>query len=243
MDKWNTQQQTDITGQFEATEKGQKQHTDKMLQQTLDYLMAEKELYEQHGMDVTNINNEIANAQMQALENSSNSIEMFKERMMEAMTTLRDGIQNLLVNGFEDFFSAILQHSEGNKDAFKNFGQSILANMADFMSQFGKLLIAGAIASEAAQRALFVAPPVALAAGIALVGIAGAIKGHLAKNPIEASTGGMSPIVGGGGVSNFNQGISNATRDKTILETVIFGPDIRLVSNRANAQSLRTRRK
>ena len=108
------------------------------------------------------------------------------------------------------------------------------------MSQFGKLLVAGAIASEAMQKLLFKNPVAAAAAGVALIAVAGVIKGMTSQNPTEFGGGQSSyiPPSTGGGSSYY--GTSN---DVLTLETVVYGRDIVLSSNRQHGTISRTRRK
>lgn len=164
----------------------------------------------------------------------------FKNNMINAAKALRDGILNLSMEAFEGFFVAIGQSITKQEDAFKNFGKQTLENVANFMSQFGKLLVAGAIASKAMQDLLFKHPVAAAAAGVALIAIAGTIKGMTSQNPTEFGGGQSSyiPPSTGGGSSYY--GTSN---DVMTLETVVYGRDIVLSSNRQHGTISRTRRK
>jgi hypothetical protein len=167
--------------------------------------------------------------------------EEFKNNMINAAQALRDGIINLSMEAFEGFFVAIGQSITKQEDAFKNFGKQTLENVANFMSQFGKLLVAGAIASEAMQKMLFTNPVAAAAAGVALIAIAGTIKGMTSQNPTEFGGGQPSyspPSTGIGSGSTY--GTSN---DVMTLETVVYGRDIVLSSNRQHGTISRTRRK
>lgn len=175
-----------------------------------------------------------------AFEVLSAKSEEFKSNMVQAAQSLRDGILNLSMEAFEGFFEAIGKSLTKQEDAFKNFGQETLLNVANFMGQFGKLLVAGAIASEAMQKALFTNPILALGAGIALIATAGLIKGMTKQNPVDPSGSNPSytPLSGGGG--NFSYG---NTDNVLTLETVVYGRDIVLSSNRQHGTISRTRRK
>jgi len=173
------------------------------------------------------------------MDSVATRMQNFRDNMVNAATALRDGIMSITFDAFEGFFEAIGKSIAGQEDNFKNFGQQVLQNVAAFMSQFGKLLMAGAIASEAMQKTLFTMPLVALAAGAALVATAGVIKGMTSQNPMTYGGGtSYSPPSTGGGSSYF--GTSN---DVMTLETVVYGRDIVLSSNRQHGTISRTRRK
>ena len=173
------------------------------------------------------------------MDSVATRMQNFRENMVNAASALREGIMNLSMEAFEGFFEAIGRSIRGQEDAFKNFGQETLQNVANFMSQFGKLLVAGAIASEAMQELLFKHPVAAAAAGVALIAIAGVIKGMTSQNPTTYGGGSSyNPPSTGGGSSYF--GTSN---DVMTLETVVYGRDIVLSSNRQHGTISRTRRK
>ncbi len=70
-----------------------------------------------------------------------------------------------------------------------NFGENLLKAAANFAVQFGELLIATAIASEAFQQSIAAAPEVAIAAGVALVALGTAVSNTLNRGPSTASAG------------------------------------------------------
>lgn len=165
----------------------------------------------------------------------------FAESMKNAATQLRNGLVSLGTDAVEGVFYAMGQAASGVENSFKDFGKSVLQSVASFMSDFGKLLIAGAIASEAMQKTLFTRPELALAAGVALVATAGLIKGLSSKNPTSYDGGGggsSAPI--SGGYSGYGTNNSNGI---VTLQSVIYGSDIQLSSNRANNTTMRTRPK
>jgi hypothetical protein len=126
-------------------------------------------------------------------------------------------------------------------DEIDNLGTRILGNLGEFLGTFGKMLISAGIASLALFESLFAGPvgaAVAIGAGIALVAASGAIKSHVAN--VGSSTS------GGGGTSSYTPPTYSGTgtgSNVITLETVVYGNDIVLSSNRQNGTVSRTRRK
>jgi hypothetical protein len=94
-------------------------------------------------------------------------------------------------------------------NGFKEAGQKMLLQVADWAGKFGAILIAAAIASEAFQKSLAGNPVVALVAGIALVAAASAVKSIIAKRN-DAGSGGSGG--GGGGSQNQDGGAYTGVR-------------------------------
>lgn len=110
------------------------------------------------------------------------------------------------------------------------FGKQFLAGMGDLLSQFGKMLIALALA-EAAFLESLVNPatwPVALAAGIAMVAIGGAIKGALSNAGSSMSGGGSA----GGSYGSSSAGNSSLQNLTIEIKGVLKGSDIAISSKR-----------
>lgn len=93
-------------------------------------------------------------------------------------------------------FAESLGQMAGGVGQFENFLDGLILLVIDFASQFGKLLIAAGLASEAFQKSLTTNPYVAIAAGVALVGAAAAAKAFLSKNNFGG--GGATPMANGG---------------------------------------------
>ena len=93
--------------------------------------------------------------------------------------------------------------------SFKDFGKNILSVIASFMVQFGKLLIAYAIAASGLEAAISnpAAWPVALAAGVALVAIGSAFSSLSNKGLSSGGSGGYAPA---SGYSNYNSSSGTA---------------------------------
>ena len=107
------------------------------------------------------------------------------------------------------------------------------------------LLIAFGVAKLALLNSVKLGPAgavAAIAAGTVLVALGGAIKQHMKKAP-EAAGGGY------GGSDTFNPSSTGASsfygtsNDVMTLETVVYGRDIVLSSNRQHGTISRTRRK
>lgn len=101
----------------------------------------------------------------------------------------------------------------------KDFGNQLLITVGGFMQQFGQLLIAYAIAASGLEAAIANpgAWPIALAAGIALVAIGGAISG-LGKKGLSGSGGGASGSHAASGYTNYNASSGGAA----IADNVVF---------------------
>jgi hypothetical protein len=126
----------------------------------------------------------------------------------------------------EGLFTAI---SSGNWD---DFGKELLMGFANFLSMLGKQMIALAMAESAFMKALANPEmwPLALAAGIAAVAIAGLIRGTI-------SQGSQSFSSGGGGGSSY--GSSNGAGElRVVVEGKIQGRDI-YISNRRYSDEIK----
>lgn len=103
-------------------------------------------------------------------------------------------LTNFTVGTIGDFASAIGGALMGGKDAFVNFGDRWLSNLADFLGQFGEMLIAAGIGKVALDNlGGFGGGIPAIAAGIALKAFSGGINQHLSKSG-NAMTGGASSM-------------------------------------------------
>lgn len=168
------------------------------------------------------------------------------QKWESTMQNMGNLLQQFIVDSFAGFMDALGQEAAGSTKAIDRFGENILASFGQFLGQFGQMLIAFGVARLALLNSVKLGPAgavAAIAAGAALVAIGGAIKQHMKKAP-EAISGGSSstPSYSGsfGGGSSFNYG---STNDVLTLETVVYGRDIVLSSNRQHGTISRTRRK
>lgn len=116
--------------------------------------------------------------------------------------------------------------------SMKDFGKGLLITVADFVSQLGQLIIGFAIAMSGLEASIKNPAlwPVALAAGIALVAIGGAIKGALNKGLEGGGGSGGGDYTSGGGYSGVRY-----NPQPIVLETRIEGNDLILVQKRTQS--------
>lgn len=137
------------------------------------------------------------------------SLENVQEKASETSQFLQQAFSNAAISVAESFGQMI-----AGSTSVSGFFDGIIMMVVDFVSQFGKLLIAAAIASEMFQKALMSNPYMALAAGVALVAAGAAAKAFLKKGPS-----------GGGGVREFANG------------GVIYGPTLGIMGEYPGARS------
>jgi hypothetical protein len=131
---------------------------------------------------------------------------------------------NYMVQDFAaQFLDAIGQALAGGNT--KDLGKSLLISLANFMSQFGVLLLATGLGMKAFNESIEnMNPALAIGAGIALIVAAGAIKGLMSKG-----------VKGSGGGSSGGGGYSAAAMEKAMKIEVygkIEGKDIAISSRR-----------
>lgn len=109
----------------------------------------------------------------------------------------------------------------------KDIGRGLLESFAGFLQQFGTLLVAYGIARTAFYKSLTSGAAgggIAIAAGLAMLLAAGAVKGALSKGGGAMSGGGSSGSSGGGGITSQQM--------KVIVEGRIRGKDIWISNKR-----------
>ncbi len=171
----------------------------------------------------------------------------FEERTAEFATNIRDLLQNNITASFIDLGYTIGETLASGGNIFKAVGQSVLKSFARFLGQFGEQLIAYGVAATAFGKVslalatpggALIAAPLAIAAGIALTAIAGAIGGLGKKGPGGGGGGGSVGSSGVGGGSSFvgggaQGGMFAANRDLN-GELVVRGQDLVYVFGQAN---------
>lgn len=129
---------------------------------------------------------------------------LIKQGLSEAAASFGEGIGNLMT---------------GDVD-IKGFGQNLLKAVAQFMIQFGKLVVAFGITKLGLDTAIKTpgGAAVAIAAGVALIAIGQAISNLSAKGYDNSSSGGgSSGYLSGSGNSYGSQANSTSTTDNKVV--------------------------
>ncbi len=166
-------------------------------------------------------------AKNQAIQDMIDSQEKLDEYMGKVEDTLRQGV-NMATDLGAEFIGALGEAIGGGN--MQDIGKNLLLSFANFMSTFGKMLITlgvGMAAFQESLKNLFANPLVAIAAGVALIAVAGIIKGSAQKAASGVSSGGSGGGSGGGYSSSGN--LQNVT---VKVEGVLKGKDIYIVSKR-----------
>jgi hypothetical protein len=171
----------------------------------------------------------------------------FEERITQFATNVRDLLQGNVTNAFIDLGYTIGETLAAGGNVFQALGQSVLKSFARFLGQFGEQLIAYGVAATAFGKVslalatpggALIAAPLAIAAGIALTAIAGAIGGLGKKGPGGGGGGGSVGSSGVGGGSSFTgtgaQGGMFAANKDLNGELVVRGQDLVYVFGQAN---------
>lgn len=141
------------------------------------------------------------------------------------VTALNQGLQQGLAQGADAFEGFITDLVSQDKMAGKNFGNALMAAVANFMSSLGKAMIAAGLASETFQKALLTNPALAIGAGVALVAASGIVKGIMKR--------GM-----GGNDGQGNQGAGGPEGIRRFASGgIISGPTIGMMGEYPGAKS------
>lgn len=150
-----------------------------------------------------------------------------KEIGVSISQALNDGLK-LLISDAAVLIGQFLGNAlAGSGATLKDFGNELLGLVGNFMSDFGKAMIAtgvGMLALDLAIKSLN--PALAIAGGIALVA-AGAAISSLSKKGIQGGGGGGGFNTGSSGGGGFNTGLGTIT-----TETVLSGREIIIVQQR-----------
>jgi hypothetical protein len=148
------------------------------------------------------------------------------ERVMAQVSALNSGLQSAMAGTVDNISNLISDMFTQPEDAFRNFGNAMLATLGQFMSQLGKAIIAAGTASQVFQKALLANPGLAIAAGAALV-MAGAAVTGMMKQGMNARA--AQDTGGGGGTP---QGIRPFATGG-----IVSGPTLGLMGEYAGARS------
>jgi hypothetical protein len=145
-------------------------------------------------------------------ENAEKQLTRIKDFNKELNQVIASGMQSAA----ETFGEGIGALMSGDMD-MKDFGKSMLVSIGKFLADFGKLIIAYAIAAAGLDAAIKApgAWPIALAAGIALVAIGSAISNAGAKG-ISGASGSSS------GTSSGSSGYANTNNQVALTGNVVF---------------------
>ena len=128
-----------------------------------------------------------------AVDNTAANVEQKTSKMQEYFKRLSVGIKGSMeqaASTIEGFVTDMLAESimrmgdmlRGGKDSFKDFGQFAIKAFANMAEQLGRLAVSVGVATLGIKKALeSLNPGVAIAAGIALLALAGAARGKMAE--------------------------------------------------------------
>ena len=128
-----------------------------------------------------------------AVDNTATNVEQKTSKMQEYFKRLSEGIKGSMEQAsstIEGFVTDMLAESimrmgdmlRGGKDSFKDFGQFAIKAFANMAEQLGRLAVSVGVATLGIKKALeSLNPGVAIAAGIALLALAGAARGKMAE--------------------------------------------------------------
>jgi hypothetical protein len=168
-------------------------------------------------------------ANMEAFFNRmSEQLDAFTEDYLSDWRQLGEDLDNLIIDGIlsiADEFGAAMEAIFAGDFNIEELGARLLKTIGGFLGEFGKMLIAYGIAQEAFWTSLGLGPigaGLAIAAGVALVAIGGAISGVGSR----VSKGNLS-TGGGANAQTFNVINTNA-QDQQLVASV-SGNDLNFV--------------
>lgn len=143
-------------------------------------------------------------------------MDALQERLQESLSSMRD-----MAIDYGAQIAEAIGEALGGGDV-KELGKGLLLSLANFLSQFGKMLIVAGLGIQAFATSMATGnAPLAIAAGVAMLVAAGAIRGMMSKA-------GSQGVTGGGG----SQGSMQPQTIKVIVEGKISGKDINIASRR-----------
>ena len=180
---------------------------------------------------------------LDSLQLSIDKLPTLEQQVSDFAFTINDLLKNNVTDAFIDLGYSIGEALASGGNVLKAIGGSLLKSFSRFLGQFGEQLIAYGVAASAFGKvsvalatpgAAIIAAPLAIAAGIALTAIAGAIGSIGSKGPGGGGAGGGSAAPAGssftgGGVG----GLFESQRDLN-GELVVRGQDLVYVFGQAN---------
>lgn len=180
-------------------------------------------------------------------DQSNTSMGAFTSSMKEALGNVTKMFGQFVGETFTGFLDALGQEMAGSTKAIDRWGAGLLESFGKFLGELGAMVIAYGVSMLAIKKSFN--PVAIIAAGAALVVIGGAIK-QKTKAAGDAMSGGGTgnnyvpsvPTYGGGGFGSYGYGGVNTSNSLT-LETVIYGNNLVLSTNRQHGTIQRTRGK
>jgi len=212
------------------------------LKNTRAYLAAKLEIYERYGENVSAIQLAIAQLDYDTTTGMTENLTDAEQRMKDTMASISSLIQSFVTDQVIGLIDAIGQELNGSTKAIDRWADNILKSFGEFISKLGAMMMAYGTAKLVIGKG---APgPAMIAAGAVMVGLGGAIKQHIKRKEekaLEANGGGG---LDGGYSSQLNSSNNYGSgQNVVVLETVVYGNDILLSSNRQHNTVERTRRK
>lgn len=182
--------------------------------------------------------------------------EAWAEKTKIALEQVNAAFATLQMDAAVSFGRFLGDIATGQENATKDFGKNMLSAIASFMESLGKAIIATAIATDAFEKLIISNPAAAVAAGVALVAGATAVRNSLEAGPqyTAFADGGIvsGPTLGLMGEypnarSNPEviapldklQGMLNTGGSGYVASTTISGRDLAIVLERYNKDSKR----
>jgi len=228
------------------------QYLDELNQLTLEKLLARLAIYKAFGLDVTDIENQIADLRIKINQNANKEIANDAKRL----TRVVQQSFNQLAKALGDAISEGVAAAVSGKSGLQAFFNSILIAIGGFLQNIGAGLIATATAVEAFQKTLAVNPAAAIPIGLAAIAAGAALKATIDKGVAFAEGGIVSaPTLGlvgeYPGASTNPEVIAPLNKLKGMLdmngggeggyiaETRVSGRDLAIVLNRYNKDAKR----
>jgi len=207
-----------------------------------DYLDKKLAIYEKYGKDVSAIQLAIAKLDYETTNGLTENLTDAEQRLKDTMENMAGMIQSFVTEQVVGLIDAIGQELNGSTQAIDRWADNILKSFGEFISKLGAMMMAYGTAKLVIETG---APSHAMiAAGAIMVGLGGAIKQHIKRKEekaLEANGGGG---LDGGYSSQLNSSNNYGSgQNVVVLETVVYGNDILLSSNRQHNTVERTRRK
>lgn len=223
------------------TEKG---YDAESLKNNQDYLAAKLEIYKKYGKDVAAIQLAIAQLDAKTTGGLVTQLTDAQQSLEDTLTSMMNMIEGFVTDQVVGLLDAIGQELNGSTKAIDRWADGILKSFGEFISQLGAMMVAYGIAKKVMIEGKD--PATVIIAGATMVMLGGVIKQHIKRKEAKAMESGGSGGGSGGGnySSQLNSGNNYGSgQNVVVLETVVYGKDILLSSNRQYNTVERTRRK